>query len=167
MSNLFGCLRSEVINTANDYFVKDNRHPVGPKTAAAVYPAKSSAEWIDHSDFRFWRREELVLHPSPKYIQVESIHCSPAGHQICLHYAPNGDRTSFDTEMLKDKWQTHEGAFEVAWDPSGSFLVSTVVSDLDLVDEDYWAAVIQSNFKMFFKSFENQKNVDEILDAKG
>jgi len=90
-------------------------------------------------DFKGIKSRE-VLHPSPKYIQVESIHWSPAGRHICLHHAPNGDRTFFDTETLKDKRQTHEGAAEVAWDPSGRFLVSSVVSDLGLADEGYGAA---------------------------
>jgi len=90
-------------------------------------------------DFEGTKSKE-VLHPSPKYLQVESIHWSPAGRHICLHHSPNGDRTFFDTETLKDKRQTHEGASEICWDPSGRFLVSSVVSDLSAADEDYGAA---------------------------
>lgn len=80
-----------------------------------------------------------VLNPYPKYVAVESIHWSPAGRHIVLHHSPNGDKTFFDTETLKDRRQTHEGSSEVCWDPSGRFVVSTVVSDLQETD-DYGAA---------------------------
>jgi len=71
-----------------------------------------------------------TLKPSPKYHGVETVHWSPAGRHICLAHV-NGDRTFFDTESMKDRKQSHEGASEVLWDPSGRFLLQYLQSRIN------------------------------------
>jgi len=111
-------------------------------------------------DFNSGGEPKETLQPSPKYHQVESVNWSPAGRHLCLAHQ-NGDRTFFDTESMKDKKQSHEGASEVMWDPSGRFVVSTVVSELN--PEEEFGAATDNGWVMY--NFQGEKIAQQ--DYKG
>jgi len=139
---IFNCTQEDIprltVSLGRNQITDFKWEPTRPRLCV-LQRAELNESVIRIFDFENMKTRE-VLHPSPKYIQVESVHWSPAGRHICIHHSPSGERTFFDTETLKDKKQTHEGASELSWDPSGRFLVSSVVSDLGLADEDYGAA---------------------------